>query len=63
MTTAILEATTAGDIVSIINRFLLNNFNRFNCCRDTFYEIEIESGEDNGPENSTINYIHHPVHS
>ena len=58
----ITEPVIAGIIVSLLNKLVLNNFNLFNCCKDTFYEIDIESDGDNGAENSTINYIHHPVH-
>ena len=58
----ITEPIIAGIIVSLLNKVVLNKFNLFNCCKDTFYEIDIESDEDNGPENATINYIHHPVH-
>ena len=58
----ITEPVIAGIIVSLLNKFVLNNFNLFNCCKDTFYQIEVETSEDNAPENTSITYTHHPVH-
>jgi len=68
VTLAITEPVLAGIIVSLINKFVLNNFSLFSCCKNTFYE-EIDytdlsdcSPSRNGANIATIDNAIHCYH-
>jgi len=67
VTLAITEPVLAGIIVSLINKFVLNNFSLFSCCKNTFYE-EIdytdlsECSPNHGANIATISSDYNAIH-
>jgi hypothetical protein len=64
MVPSISEPVLAGIIVSLINKFVLNNFSLFNCCKNTFYEeidyTDLSECEDHA---SNITAVNDAIHS
>ena len=65
---SISEPVLAGIIVSLINKFVLNNFSLFSCCKNTFYgEIDYtdlsECEDQHGANIATISSDYNAIHS
>ena len=60
----LVEPITAGIVVSLINRYVIGNFELFSCCQGVFYTVEVQTddGED-VIENSSVNVAINGVHS